>query len=131
MVKWMRIILFALSIAISDGESEVELGDGVCFISQVGGGFILGNAMFLEDCDTLEEFETIPHPAEDMFNHLGVHPVVCCPQPIPDDYEEDEDYNSDYYGGGEYGGDGYEYLQNEEYEYYGPSSTDVENIDEV
>ena len=98
MVKWMRIIFFALPIVISDGDYEFELGDG-CLISQVGNGTILGNAMFLEDCNTLEGFETIPLPAEDMFNHFGVHPVVCCPQPLLDDY--DEVFNGDY-GGGEY-----------------------------
>merc|ERR1712227_535409 len=63
--------------------------------------------MFLEDCDTLEEFEAIPHPAEDMFNHHGVHPVVCCPpQPLPDDY--DYEYNGS--------GDFPVYLNTEDYD---------------
>merc|ERR1712126_172532 len=107
MVKWMRITLFVLPTFISNGESDVDLGDGVCFIPHVDGGFTAGNAMFLEDCDTLEEFETIPHPAEDMFNHHGVHPVVCCPpQPLPDDY--DYEYNGS--------GDFPVYLNTEDYD---------------
>ena len=123
----MRIIFFVLPIVISNDESEVisndesevELGNGVCFISQVGGGFKLGNAMFLEDCDTLGEFETVPQPAVDMFNHFGVHPVVCCPQPIPEEYNEE--YSGDYDEG--------DYLENGEYDYYGPSSKNEENIE--
>ena len=113
----MRIIFLLLPNVISNEALEDELGDGVCFISQVGGGFIIGKAEFLEDCETLDEFETVPQPAEDMFNHHGVQPVVCCPEPVPEDYnEEDYEYNGEY---------------PEDYEYEGYDSDTAVSTDDI
>jgi len=117
MEVWMRIIFLLLPNVISNEALEDELGDGVCFISQVGGGFIIGKAEFLEDCETLDEFETVPQPAEDMFNHHGVQPVVCCPELVPEDYnEEDYEYNGEY---------------PEDYEYEGYDSDTAVSTDDI
>ena len=45
----------------------------------------LGNAgavKLLEECSTLDRFQTIPLPAQ--YNQkLGTHPIVCCPEMLP------------------------------------------------
>jgi len=42
-----------------------------------------GNVTFLEDCPSLDRYETIPLPAGD-YSKFGTHPVVCCPKVLPE-----------------------------------------------
>eukprot|EP00091_Calanus_sinicus_P019522 TRINITY_DN4932_c0_g1_i5.p1 TRINITY_DN4932_c0_g1~~TRINITY_DN4932_c0_g1_i5.p1 ORF type:complete len:448 (+),score=93.77 TRINITY_DN4932_c0_g1_i5:138-1481(+) len=41
-----------------------------------------GEVKFIEDCPSLERYQTVPLPG-DFFRKLGTHPVVCCPQHLP------------------------------------------------
>merc|ERR1712106_180145 len=41
-----------------------------------------GEVKFIEDCPSLGRYETIPLPG-DFYRKLGTHPVVCCPQLLP------------------------------------------------
>merc|ERR1712038_504761 len=52
-----------------------------CYLPPKLGGF--GTRKFLEDCEGLERFKTVPKPLFDHSNSFGVHPVVCCPKPLP------------------------------------------------
>merc|ERR1712038_353818 len=52
-----------------------------CFLPPKLGGF--GTRKFLEDCEGLERFKTVPKPLFGHSNLFGVHPVVCCPKPLP------------------------------------------------
>ena len=76
-----------------------------------------------------ERFKTVPKPLNDAHNSFGVHPVVCCPEPLAEsaicfesdpwcetyvkpEYPEYEAYDGE--AGGEYpeyGGEAYDYLQ--------------------
>jgi len=42
-----------------------------------------GNVAFIEDCPSLQRYKTIPLPG-DFFRKLGTHPVVCCPEYLPE-----------------------------------------------
>merc|ERR1719347_1095020 len=42
-----------------------------------------GIVKFVEDCPSLDRYKTIPLPG-DFFRKLGTHPVVCCPQYLPE-----------------------------------------------
>jgi hypothetical protein len=41
-----------------------------------------GVVKFIEDCQSLDRYQTIPIPG-DFFHKLGTHPVVCCPEILP------------------------------------------------
>jgi len=43
-----------------------------------------GNPKFIEDCQTLSFFGTVPVPAPG-HQQYGVHPVVCCPRKVDDE----------------------------------------------
>jgi len=42
-----------------------------------------GIVKFVEDCPSLDRYQTIPLPG-DFFRKLGTHPVVCCPKYLPE-----------------------------------------------
>jgi len=42
-----------------------------------------GSVKFLEDCESLGRYETLPLPAS-AYSKLGTHPVVCCPKVLPE-----------------------------------------------
>ena len=41
-----------------------------------------GEVKFIEDCSSLARYKTVPLPG-DFLRKLGTHPVVCCPQHLP------------------------------------------------
>ena len=41
-----------------------------------------GEVKFIEDCSSLARYQTVPLPG-DFYRKLGTHPVVCCPQLLP------------------------------------------------
>merc|ERR1719402_1405363 len=47
-----------------------------CELPKVNGGG--GSYRYLEDCENITSFETLPVPASEQ--DLGVHPYVCCPK---------------------------------------------------
>eukprot|EP00092_Neocalanus_flemingeri_P037709 GFUD01041055.1.p1 GENE.GFUD01041055.1~~GFUD01041055.1.p1 ORF type:complete len:698 (+),score=145.05 GFUD01041055.1:85-2178(+) len=44
-----------------------------------------GSTKFLEECDSLDQFDSLPIPGQN-YQKLGTHPIVCCPPKI---YKED------------------------------------------
>ena len=40
---------------------------------------VAGEAKFLEDCETLYRFRTVPKPEDNELYHHGIHPMICCP----------------------------------------------------
>jgi len=57
------------------------LNEDYCYLyPELGFG---GNLTYLEDCPSLERYAKVPMPGKP-YEKLGVHPVVCCPQYIPD-----------------------------------------------
>ena len=63
---------------------RVEFPNNICYLpADLGYNSTL---QFLEDCpiDSMKRFKTVPKPAHFIKRH-GLHPVVCCPEPLPDD----------------------------------------------
>jgi len=81
-----------------------------------------GEVKFIEDCQSLGRYQTIPLPG-DFFRKLGTHPVVCCPQHLPESsicFESDAwcpNYKPPEAASFEYTEDQLAQLANIEYEY--------------
>merc|ERR1711953_638133 len=56
------------------------LGPDLCYLTPKLGS--TGTRKFLEECEGLDRFTTVPMPLTDVSSAFGVHPVVCCPKPL-------------------------------------------------
>eukprot|EP00092_Neocalanus_flemingeri_P019183 GFUD01020782.1.p1 GENE.GFUD01020782.1~~GFUD01020782.1.p1 ORF type:complete len:726 (+),score=150.54 GFUD01020782.1:33-2210(+) len=90
--KTWKIVLQAVFLITSGLSSPVitpiDLGDNIdpfipsnfCLLSPELG--YTGEVKFIEDCQSLGRYQTIPLPG-DFYRKLGTHPIVCCPQLLP------------------------------------------------
>merc|ERR1711874_579701 len=90
----LTTLLLLLLREMNTAASQQEFDADQCFLSA---GLGYGTRKFLEDCEEIERFTTVPKPLTDSTSAFGVHSVICCPdQNIdPAALQEEEEYNYD------------------------------------
>jgi len=110
MPRLVPLLLLLLLLLWEITAADQPVSSDLCYLTPRLGN--IGTRKFLEECEEIGKFTTVPKPLTGATSAFGVHSVLCCPDQEPDPADvEAEEYNYDEYYDSGYDDSSYDFIE--------------------